>query len=219
MYVKNITLATFLRKIYGKIMEERLLRLRNIYQNALDSGRVTSQRDFANTLGINEKVLSAAINGNERYLTASLLAKAMRFEAEGCDTNVEQERILVIPTGARAGTLADFSDAVKDYECERIVSPIRGADYAIQVTGDSMAPDYPAGAHLIIKRINEAAFVEWGKVYVLDTENGAVIKRILKTDDPAVVECVSVNPQYQPFTIPTKFIRGWYRVLMVLALK
>jgi len=202
-------------------MRNKQERLAEIYASCKERGLVNSQRAFAKLLGINENVLSSAMNGNERYLTDSLMVKAVRISDEVVKPSADECETLVkvIPTGARAGTLADFSDAVKDYECERIVSPIRGADFAIQVTGDSMAPDYPAGAHLIIKRINEAAFVEWGKVYVLDTENGAVIKRILKTDDPAVVECVSVNPQYQPFTIPTKFIRGWYRVLMVLTLK
>ena len=41
----------------------------------------------------------------------------------------------------------------------------------------------------------------------------------LFTDNPEVVECVSLNPAYQPFKIECQYIRGWYRVLMVLALK
>jgi phage repressor protein C with HTH and peptisase S24 domain len=52
--------------------------------------------------------------------------------------------VLVIPTGARAGTLADFSTSVAQYDCERMVTPIKGADFAIQVTGDSMSPEYPS---------------------------------------------------------------------------
>lgn len=200
-------------------MEDKLQHLKTIYQKAVDIGLARSQREFATLLNVNEKALSAAMNGNEKYLTSSLLAKAVRFEKESCDTNEEQALVMVIPTGARAGTLADFSESVRDYDCEKIVSPIRGADFAIQVTGDSMAPEYPSGCHIIIKKINEEAFVEWGKVYVLDTENGAVIKRIRRTDDPEVVECVSVNPAYQSFLVNTKHIRGWYRVLMVLALK
>ena len=67
--------------------------------------------------------------------------------------------------------------------------------------------------------MNASVFIEWGKVYVLDTENGAVIKIIRKTDDPEVVECVSLNPSYQPFQINTQHIRGWYRILMVMSQK
>ena len=124
----------------------------------------------------------------------------------------------MIPYGARGGTIGDFLDGIHDYDCERITSPIKGADYAMEVTGDSMAPEYPSGSRVLIKKINPV-FIEWGEVYVLDTPNGAVIKRIRKTEDPDVVECVSINPAYQSYTIPGSFVRGWYRVLMVMALK
>ena len=118
-------------------------------------------------------------------------------------------------------SMADFArllDGIHEYDCERITSPIKGADYAMEVTGDSMAPEYPSGSRVLIKKINPV-FIEWNEVYVLDTPNGAVIKRIRKTDNPDEVECVSINPAYQSYTIPGSFVRGWYRVLMVMALK
>lgn len=186
-------------------------------------GIVKTYQDFAKILGVSKNSISAAKNGNETYLTYSLLSKiesAVRYYRENsAQPEAEQEQVLVIPTGARAGTLADFSQSVAAYDCERITTPIKGADYAIQVTGDSMSPDYPSGSMILIKQINEKAFIEWGKTYVLDTENGAVMKNIRKTEDPGVIECVSANPAYQPFTIETKYIRGWYRVLMMLTLK
>lgn len=188
------------------------------YADAVRTGKVKSKKEFAQLIGINPSSLSAAMNGDEKYLTDSLITR-VQTESSPSPKDIEQEMILVIPTGARAGTLADFSASVTAYDCERMVTPIKGADYAIQVTGDSMSPEYPSGSMIIIKKINEKAFVEWGKTYVLDTENGAVIKMIRKTDDPEVIECVSTNPAYQPFTMNTKYINGWYRVLMVLSLK
>jgi len=134
-------------------------------------------------------------------------------------TVVEGQTVLVLPYGARGGTIADFADSVHAYDCERLISPIKGADYAMEVTGDSMSPEYPSGSRVIIKKVNEAIFVEWGKVYVLDTDNGALIKQVRKTQDPGVVECVSLNPAYQPFTLNTEYIHGWYRVMMVMSLK
>ena len=88
----------------------------------------------------------------------------------------------------------------------------------MEVTGDSMSPEYPSGSRVLIKKVSET-FIAWNEVYVLDTPDGAVIKRVRKTEDPTVVECVSVNPAYQPYTIPRDFIRGWYKVLMVMSLK
>lgn len=186
-------------------------------------GIVKTYQDFAKLLGVSKNAISAAKNGNETYLTESLLKKVettLRYYADApVPAEIEQEMVLVIPTGARAGTLAEFADSIAQYDCERMVTPVKGADYAIQVTGDSMSPEYPSGSVVLIKRINEKAFIEWGKTYVLDTENGAVIKNIRRTDNPEVIECVSLNPAYQPFTMETKYINGWYRVLMVLSLK
>jgi phage repressor protein C with HTH and peptisase S24 domain len=186
-------------------------------------GFVKTWTDFADIVGVNRSVLSAAKNGDEKYLTDTLMAKVKSAHelrlAPPTEEEISQEMVLVIPTGARAGTLADFANSTQAYECEQLVTPIKGADFAIQVTGDSMSPEYPSGSVILIKKINEKAFIEWGKTYVLDTENGAVIKNIRRTDNPEVIECVSLNPAYQPFTMETRYINGWYRVLMVLSLK
>lgn len=193
------------------------------FEDLRKHGFVKNWTDFADALGVNRSVLSAAKNGDEKYLTDTLMTKVKAAHelhfAPPTKEEIDQEMVLVIPTGARAGTLADFSTSVAQYDCERMVTPIKGADFAIQVTGDSMSPEYPSGSVILIKKINENAFIEWGKTYVLDTENGAVIKNIRRTDNPQVIECVSLNPAYQPFTMETKYINGWYRVLMVLALK
>lgn len=186
-------------------------------------GVIKNWTDFADILDINRSVLSSAKNGDEKYLTDSLLSKiqsALDYHTTpATQDELEREMIPVLPTDARAGTLAEFSDSIDLYNCERMVSPIRGADFAMQVTGDSMSPEYPSGSVIICKKINEKAFIEWGKVFVLDTDNGAVIKSVRKTENDNEVECVSLNPAYQPFRIGTEFINGWYRVLMVLSLK
>ena len=181
-----------------------------------------TQGDFAVLLGINRAALSAAMNGNEKYLTDNLLKKANKFFEENFSADGEvfnKGTLPVIPIEAMAGTLGEFAESVKAYECERMVSPIKGADYAIKVCGDSMSPEIPNGSQILIKKIYEEEFVEWGKIFCLDTRNGAVIKRIYPTENPEVVECRSINPDYPPFQVNVKSINGWYRVLMVLALK
>ena len=115
--------------------------------------------------------------------------------------------------------LNDFVVSVKENDCERVVSPIRGADFAMPVAGDSMAPEYPAGSQIFIKKINERAFIDWGKVYVLDTCNGSVIKRVFPSDDTEKVKCVSINPEYPPFEVSFEDIYGMYRVLLCMSVK
>ena len=202
---------------------EKLRRFESYFSILRARGIIKTQGDLATLIGVSNKSISAAKNGNETYLTESLLSKidaaVNYYTAPATSEELEREMIPVLPTDARAGTLAEFSDSIELYNCERMVSPIRGADFAMQVTGDSMSPEYPSGSVIICKKINEKAFIEWGKVFVLDTDNGAVIKSVRKTENDNEVECVSLNPAYQPFRIDTQYINGWYRVLMVLSLK
>lgn len=202
---------------------EKLRRFESYFSILRARGIIKTQGDLATLIGVSNKSISAAKNGNETYLTDSLLSKidaAVNYHTAPATTEeLEREMIPVLPTDARAGTLAEFSESVEAYNCERMVSPIRGADFAMQVTGDSMSPEYPSGSVIICKKINEKAFIEWGKVFVLDTDNGAIIKSVRRTEDDNEVECVSLNPAYQPFRINTEYINGWYRVLMVLSLK
>jgi SOS-response transcriptional repressor LexA len=193
-----------------------------LYEQIRNAGFCKTQRDFAALLGINEKGFSAAMNGNEKYLTDSLINKVSKFYEENVEkglTPQSAKTLPVIPTEAMAGTLGEFADSVNAYDCERMISPIKGADYAIKVCGDSMTPEIPNGSQILIKKIFEDEFVEWGKVFCLDTRNGAVIKRVYPTDNPEVVECRSINPDYPPFKVNVRSINGWYRVLMVLSMK
>jgi phage repressor protein C with HTH and peptisase S24 domain len=128
----------------------------------------------------------------------------------------------LLPIAAQGGSLNDFIVSVKDRDCEHVVSPIQGADFAMTVAGDSMAPEYPSGAQILIKKINERAFIDWGKVYVLDTCNGSVIKRVFPADDkdPCKVKCVSINPDYPSFEVNLdEDVYGVYRVLLCMSVK
>ena len=200
--------------------------LNYIYNMAVLRGLCRTRKEFAGLLGRNDKALSSAMNGSQKNLSPALIREVKAFAdehnleiAEEVTEQPQEVLVPLLPTSARAGTLADFAQTVTEYECERIISPVKGADYAIQVTGDSMAPEYEPGCHVLIKKIFEDQFVELGKTYVLDTMNGSVIKKIFPTEDPAVIECRSVNPQYPPFRVKCEHIHGWYRVLMILALK
>ncbi len=127
--------------------------------------------------------------------------------------------VLLLPISAQGGSFNDFVVSVKESDCERIVSPIKGADFAIPVSGDSMAPEYPPGSQVLIKKINERAFIDWGRVYVLDTCNGTVIKKLLPSEKPDTVVCRSINPEYPSFEVSLADVYGVYRVLMCMSLK
>lgn len=139
----------------------------------------------------------------------------------------EYSTVPLLPISAQGGSLNDFVVSLNGNGYEKIISPIKGADFAITVSGESMAPEYSSGSKILIKKINEKSFIEWGRCYVLDTCNGTVIKKLAppEEEDPDFglnyVTCISVNqnPIYKPFRVSTKDIYGIYRVLMLLTEK
>lgn len=127
--------------------------------------------------------------------------------------------IPLLPVSAQGGSLNDFVVSIKESSCEKIISPIKGADYAMSVSGESMAPEYPSGSQILIKRIDEKAFIDWGRVYVLDTCNGTVIKRLFPSETADKVLCKSINPEFPPFEVSLSDVYAVYRVLMCMSLK
>lgn len=126
----------------------------------------------------------------------------------------------LLPLSAMGGPLTCFAaDGVMLSNCEKIVSPIEDVDFAITVYGESMTPKYPSGTRLLIKKINPAVFIEWGKSYVLDTSNGVVVKEVRISDREGCIACYSINPdpKFHPFDVPLSEVYGMYKVLMSLS--
>lgn len=124
-------------------------------------------------------------------------------------------RIPLIPASAFAGSISGFApESLSLKNCEMVISPVPGAQFAIPITGDSMEPDYANGSIAYIKRINEEAFIPWGHTVILDTENGAFIKRIYPDEqDQKFIWAKSINPAYPPMHIPKISIYRIFRVL------
>lgn len=126
----------------------------------------------------------------------------------------------LLPVAAQGGTPNNFEYQISNHECEMIMSPVENIDLAISVTGDSMSPEFPSGSKVMVQKINEKAFIEWGSTYVLDTVNGAIIKNVYQyKDDESKVICRSVNPNFADFIVDTSDIRGWYRVRCCITIK
>lgn len=200
------------------------------------------QAEFACELGIKQPYLSEIENGkkpitDELYERIkqkwgintcdkyAITSQTSSFPVREQDFPREESRtatfVKLIPVAAQGGSLTDFIYSVKESDCELLASPIRDVDFAVQVSGDSMAPEYPNGSHVYVKRINERAFIEWGKVYVLDTCNGSVIKILVPSEREGYVRCLSINndPKFAPFEVSMNDIRGVYRVLLCMSLK
>lgn len=126
------------------------------------------------------------------------------------------EGIPLIPLSAMAGALKG-EQTVLEYECERYVVPaFTGADFLMPVKGDSMSPTYLSGDIVACQRVPMSdIFFQWNKPYVLDTKQGAIIKRIKPGSDKQHVLIVSDNTQYDPFELTYSEI---YAVALVIGI-
>lgn len=168
-----------------------------------------------------EKILNFYTDLNRTWL---LTGEGSMFTTEPSlagFNEMEYTRVPLLPISAQGGSLNDFVVSVSLQDCEKIISPIKGADIAITISGDSMADEYPNGSIVLAKRINERAFIDWGKVYVLDTCNGVVVKALTPSEKENCIRCVSINPApiYAPFEVALNDIYGVYRVMLCMAKK
>ena len=124
--------------------------------------------------------------------------------------------IPLIPLPAMAGFLKGAT-SINPNEIEWYFVPaFKDCTFLIRVKGDSMAPRYLSGDIVACREVHDTAtFFQWGKPYVLDTDQGVVLKRVRRSERPDHVLCVSDNPEYDPFDVP---IAGIYHLAIVRGL-
>ena len=79
-----------------------------------------------------------------------------------------------------------------------------------------MSPTYSSGDLVACKRLKRgSAFFQWNKAYVLDTDQGALIKRVQPGHDDEHIKIVSDNSDYAPFELETEHI---YAIALVVGM-
>ena len=118
----------------------------------------------------------------------------------------------LIPIDAVAGFNGWDECGVSEMDCTHYDVPdfkTAHADFLIRVSGSSMYPKYSSGDILACRKIDEITFLQWGKVYVIDSRQGAMVKRLFPIEGNAdMVLCKSDNPNYPPFELPKEEIRS-----------
>ena len=122
----------------------------------------------------------------------------------------------LIPLPAMAGFLKGAAD-IDPNEIEWYFVPaFRDCQFLIRVKGESMSPRYLSGDIVACREVQDTGtFFQWGKTYVLDTDQGVVIKRVRPSEKEHHILCVSDNPEYDPFDVP---IAGIYHLAIVRGL-
>ena len=162
----------------------------------------------------NEKNIRHLIEEEETEERLKEIEKHFNPLPEAKPVTSPSEGIPLIPISAMAGAFAG-EQTVLEYECERFIVPIfKGADFLINVRGNSMYPKYNSGDIVACKRVPlKDIFFQWNKVYVLDTDQGPLVKRIKPGFDENHILIVSDNTDYEPFELHLNSI---YNVALVL---
>lgn len=128
--------------------------------------------------------------------------------------------IPLIPDYAFAGFAPGNDIQILELNCEKYVIPhFKGADGLIHVKGSSMYPKYNSGDIVAFKKLSMGTFFQWNKVYIIDTEQGLLIKRVQQADDGEHIILVSDNPNYKPFPLPLTDIYSLAIVVGVIRLE
>ena len=225
------------------IMQEKEQKVSPIKQRILEFVEKIgiSKRDFYATIGVSRGTLESKTGITEdtvaKFITTykdisptwlltgegPMLKEDTDNVAKVAKAEPSVDGLPLVPIEAVAGFNGDDMPGVRLEDCLRYVVPefaAAGAEYLIRVSGSSMYPKYSSGDILACRRIPEIGFFQWGKIYVIDSSQGAMVKRIYQCeDDAACVLCKSDNDKYPPFTLPNSAIRSLSIVIGVIRLE
>lgn len=205
--------------------ERIILYLKNkgIGQTAFESNTGLSRGVLAQKSGLNatslEKILLACDDLNPEWL---ITGKGEMLKSNKTSSPISSAQLQNptstkprIPYTAAAGYITNAVEGITESQCEQIpvITAFPNYDFTIIIKGDSMEPKYEGGDEVACKRVDQTSFIQWGKVHVLDTAQGIVIKRIYEDGDK--IKCVSYNPEYPPFSIDKSEI---YSISLVVGL-
>lgn len=199
-------------------MENTIEKLRD-YFNKIG----VSQTEVADRLGVTKAYINAIFTGRrnigkkiadkmEKELGISsvyLLTGKGNLLLEGFETETEVG-LPLIPISAVGGALTGTDAQFMEYDTERYFIPaFRKSDFLIRVDGDSMYPKYQKGDIVACTRVplNDIWF-QWGKVYVIDTRQGALIKYVEPGSNEGCITLASENQRYKPFSLPMEEVNG-----------
>ena len=160
-------------------------------------------------------------DGRERWPSTESVSKALAATASSIDTFVQligdsARTVQSVPLlgFAQAGTGGYFDDgglpAGKGWDEVGLPSVNDEHAYALEISGDSMAPIYKEGTLVIV---SPAASIRRGDRVVVKTKNGEVMVKELKRRTAKSIELRSINPAHAERTLTMREVLWMARIV------
>lgn len=214
-------LKTFIKSTDTTVSSfENLINASNGYVNSISKGIGSDKLELILEKYPNLNIEWLLTGKGDMLKNTNAIQNVLNEPMESYGLKDEKQGIPLIPLSAMAG-FGEGESAVLEVDCERFVIPtFKGADFLITVKGSSMQPKYNSGDIVACKKLPlNDLFFQWNKVYVLDTIQGALVKRIRKGSTTESVLIASDNEKYEPFELHKNQINAVALVIGVIRLE
>lgn len=194
-------------------MEENLRRFWKAVEYLRDSGVIHSQQNLADGLKLSKQNMSSIMKGDPKRFTMGFLKRFAStysdyinpewlYTGEGEMERKDPRKYKPnVPIRVAAGFVGGCVEEALISGCEMLPTlPLQQVyDFTIRVMGDSMSPTIEADDLIACRYIDSFEEIKEDKIYVVDTREGAVVKKLRLNNTELV--CISINPKYETYTI------------------
>lgn len=222
--------------IFMKI-DEKIRIFKDSFTTLRAKGVIKTYQDFANILGVSKNSISAAKNGNETYLTDSLISKIQglmkEYERPVVTAEVSQadgersisamaapyQNMRCIPTipihayrAVNFDVMQYFQETHDDLKMSPIIMQFPGTDCYYFVNSEDMSPNLRTNDLLCLSRLPTEAKVTNGDICIINTKFQGILERFVYDDGDALI-LKAAQPRWTDMRIPKDEIFNIFRIL------
>ena len=200
-------------------------------------GIIKNYKEFAEILGVSKNAISAAKNGNEEYLTDSLISKIQGLmkeherpvvTAEVSQADGERrisamaapyQNMRCVPTipihayrAVNFDVMEYFNDTHDDLKMSPIIMQFPGTDCYYFVNSEDMSPNLRTNDLLCLSRLPAEAKVTNGDICIINTKFQGILERFVYDDGDALI-LKAAQPRWTDMRIPKEEIFNIFRIL------
>lgn len=212
-------------------------RLKKAYEYLRNNGKVHTQQNVADIMGVKKENVSRAFNGNERYLTLGFITRFNNAFGNifNIDWIIKEQGDMLISGNKVTVPQISYTKGVPYYNVDFIggfdivlndqtINPEYLIDFQkyneatcwCNVSGHSMEPEINNGDIIALKKIEDFSFLPLGEIYAIVTTNGMrTIKRLGPSRNPECYTLVPTNksPEYGTQELRKDMIQHIFQVL------